>query len=70
MGQKFKINQLSSAPDDWFEQIQLLPVSIIRKDENFDKYALNGPISQFTLLLDAVANYLELPGQNQSPFKL
>ena len=64
--QNFTVNQISSTPKDWFEQLQLLPVSFIKEDKVFDTYALIDPGSQFTFLLDAVSDYLELPREYQS----
>ena len=64
--QNFNVNQISSTPKYWFEQLQLLPVSFIKEDKVFDTYALIDPGSQFTFLLDAVSDYLELPREYQS----
>ena len=64
--QNFNVNQISSTPKDWFEQLQLLPVLFIKEDKVFDTYALIDPGSQFTFLLDAVFEYTELPRKYQS----
>ena len=41
--QNFNVNQTSSTPKCWFEQLQLLPVSFIKEDKVFDTYALIDP---------------------------
>ena len=64
--QNFNDNQVSSTPKDWFEQLQLLTVSFIKEDKVFDTYAPIDTGSQFTFLLDAVFDYLELPREYQS----
>ena len=64
--QNFNVNQISSTPKYWFERLQLLPVSFVKEDKVFDTYALIDPGSQFTFLLDAVSDYLELPREYQS----
>ena len=50
--QSFSVNHLQSTPKEWFEQLQLIPVSFLNGKKAFDTYALIDPESQFTFILD------------------
>ena len=67
INQSFSINQCSEAPKNWYEQLQLIPVSFLKGDKAFDTYALIDPGSQFSFVLNAIAEFRELPrGSQQS----
>ena len=59
--QNFSINRNTIPPPEWYEQLQILPVSFVNGSKGFDTYALIDPGSQFTFLLDKVTSFLELP---------
>ena len=50
--QNFSINQNAIPPPEWYEQLQILPVSFVNGSKVFDTYALIDTESQFTFLLD------------------
>ena len=52
--QNFGVNHLQSTPKEWFEQLQLIPVSFLNGKKAFDTYALIDPGSQFTFILDKI----------------
>ena len=64
--QNFSINRKTIPPPEWYEQLQILPVSIVKGSKVFDIYALIHPGSQFTLLLDKFTRLLELPCEAQA----
>ena len=61
----FSINQCSETPKNWYEQLQLVPVSFLKWDKAFDTYALIDNGSKFRFVLDAIAEFLELPRETQ-----
>ena len=63
--QSFSINQSPDAPKNWYEQLQLIPVSFLKGNKAFDTYALIDPGSQCSIVLDAISEYLELPCESQ-----
>ena len=70
INQSFSINQCSETPKNWYEQLQLIPVSFLKGDKAFDTYALIDPGSQFSFVLDAIAEFLELPRETQQSVPL
>ena len=68
--QSFSINQCSETPKKWYEQLQLIPVSLLKGDKAFDTYALIDPGSQFSFVLDAIAEFLMLPRETQQSVPL
>ena len=65
INQSFSINQCSETPKNWYEKLQLFLVSFLKGDKAFDTYALIDPGSQFRFVLDAIAEFLELPRETQ-----
>ena len=61
--QNFSINRNTIPPPEWYEQLQILPVSFVNGSKVFDTYALIDPGSQFIFLLDKVTSFLELPSE-------
>ena len=59
------MNHLESTPKEWFEQLQLIPVSLLNGKRAFDTYALIDPVSQFTLIRVKIAQFLALPCEDQ-----
>ena len=70
INQSFSINQCSETPKNWYEQLQLIPVSFLKGDKAFDTYALIDPGSQFSFVLDAIAEFRELPRETQQSVPL
>ena len=70
INQSFSIKQCSETPKNWYEQLQLIPVSFLKGDKAFDTYALIDPGSQFSFLLDAISKFLELPRATQQSVPL
>ena len=70
INQSFSTNQCSETPKNWYEQLQLIPVSFLKGDKAFDTYALIDPGSQFSSVLDAIAEFLELPRETQQSVPL
>ena len=70
INQSLSINQCSETPKNWYEQLQLIPVSFLKGDKAFDTYALIDPGSQFSFVLDAIAEFLELPCETQQSVPL
>ena len=68
--QSFSINQCLETRKNWYEQLQLIPVSFLKGDKAFDTYALIDPGSQFSFVLDAIAEFLELPRETQQSVPL
>ena len=68
--QSFSINQCSETPKNWYEQLQLIPVSFLKGDKAFDTCALIDPGSQFSFVLDAIAEFFELPRETQQSVPL
>ena len=68
INQSFSINQCSETPKNWYEQLQLIPVSFLKGNKAFDTYALIDPGSQFSFVLDAIAEFLELPVKLNSQY--
>ena len=64
--QNFSINRNAIPPPEWYEQLQILPVSFVNGIKVFDTYALIDSGSQFTFLLDKVTSFLELPCEAQA----
>ena len=64
--QNFCINRNTIPPTEWYEQLQIIPVSFVNGSKVFDTYALTDPGSQFTFLLDKVTSFLELPCETQA----
>ena len=64
--QNFSINRNTIPPPEWYEQLQILPVSFVNGSKVFDTYALIDPGSQFTFLLDKATSFLELPCEAQA----
>ena len=65
ISQSFSINQCSETPKNWYEQLQLVPVSFLKGDKSFDTYALIDNGSKFRFVLDAIAEFLEFPRETQ-----
>ena len=63
--QNFRANHLQSTPKEWFEQLQLIPVSFLNGKKAFDTYVLIDPGSQFTFILDKMTELLALPCEDQ-----
>ena len=63
--QRFSVNHLQSTPKEWFEQLQLIPISFLNDRKAFDTYALIDPGSQFTFALDKITEFLALPCEDQ-----
>ena len=63
--ESFSVNHLQSTPKEWFEQLQLIPVSFLNGKKAFDTYALIDPGSQFTFILDKITEFLALPCEDQ-----
>ena len=55
------MNHLQSTSKEWFEQLQLIPVSFVNSKKAFDTYALINPGSQITFILDKVTDFLTPP---------
>ena len=70
INQSFSIYQCSETPKNWYEQLQLIPVSFLKGDKAFNTYALIDPGSQFSFVLDAIAEFLELPRETQPSVQL
>ena len=70
INQSFSINQCSETPKNWYEQLQLIPVSFLKRNKAFDAYALIDPSGQFSFVLDAIADFLELPRETQQSVPL
>ena len=68
--QYFSINHSPDAPKNWYEQLQLIPVSILKGNKAFDTYALIDPGSQCSFVLDAISEYFELPCESQQSVPL
>ncbi|XP_075259989.1 uncharacterized protein LOC142351729 [Convolutriloba macropyga] len=64
--QNFSINRNTIPPPEWYEQLQIIPVSFVKGSKVFDTYALIDPGSQFTFLLDKFTSFLELPCEAQA----
>ena len=64
------VNKEPSPPRDWFEQLQLMPVSFINNNKAFYTYALIDHSSQFTFLLGIITNFLALPCEAETSTKL
>ena len=64
--QNLGINQNTIPLPEWYEQLQMLPVSFINGSKVFDTYSFIDPGSQFTFLLDKVTGFLELPCEAQA----
>ena len=60
--QNSSVNHLQSTPKEWFEQLQLIPVSFLNGKKAFDTYA---PGSQFTFILDKIKEFIALPCEDQ-----
>ena len=63
--QSFSVNHLQSTLKEWFEQLQLIPVSFLNGKKAFDTYALIDPGSQFTFILDKITEFLALSCEDQ-----
>ena len=70
INQSFSINQCSETPKHWYEQLQLFHVSFLKGDKAFDTNALIDPGSQFSFVLDAIAEFLEHPRETQQSVPL
>ena len=70
INQSFSINHCSETPKNWYEELQLIPVSFLKGNKAFDTYALIDPGSQFSFVLDARAEFLELPRESQQSIPL
>ena len=70
INQSFNINKCSETPKNWYMQLQLIPVSFLKGDKAFDTYALIDPGSQFSFVLVAIAEFLELPRETQQSVPL
>ena len=70
INQSFSMNQCSETKKNWYEQLQLIPVSFLNGDKAFDTYALIDPGIQFNFVLDARAEFLELPRETQQSVPL
>ena len=68
--QSFSINQSPVAPKNWYEQIQLIPVSFLKGNKSFNTCALIDPGSQCSFFLHASSEYLELPCESQQSVPL
>ena len=64
------INQSPDTLKNCYEQIQLIPVSILKGKKAFDTYALIDPGSQCSFVLDAISEYLEVPCESQQSVAL
>ena len=64
--QNFSINPNTIPLPEWYEQLQILPVSFVNGSKVFDTYSLIDPGSQFTFLLDKVTSFFELPCEPQA----
>ena len=70
INQSFSINQCSETPKNWYEHLQLIPVSFLKGNKAFDTYALIDPGSQFSVVLDAIDEFPELPRETQQSVPL
>ena len=70
INQSFSINQCSEIPKKWYEQLQLIPVSLLKGDKAFDTYALIDPGSHFSFVVDAIAEFLKLRRETQQSVPL
>ena len=70
INQSLSINKCSETPKNWYEQLQLIGVSFLKGDKAFDTYALIDPGSQFSFVLEAIAEFLELPRETQQSVPL
>ena len=70
INQSISINQCSETPKNWYERLQLIPVSLLKGNKAFDTYALIDPGSHFSFVLDAIAEFLELPRETQQSVTL
>ena len=61
----YSVNHLQSTPKEWFEQLQLIPVSYLNGKKAFDTYARIDPGSQFTFILDKITEFLTLPCKHE-----
>ena len=61
INQSFSFNQRSETQKNLYEELQLISVSFLKGDKAFDTYALIEPGSQFSFVLDTIAEFLELP---------
>ena len=68
--QSFSINQSRDASKNWYEQLQLIPVSFLKGNKAFNTYALIDPRSQCGFVLGAISKYLELPCDSQQSVPL
>ena len=68
--QSFSINQSPHASKNWYEQLQIIPISFLKGNKAFDTYALIDPGSQCSFVLDAISEYLELPSESQQSVPL
>ena len=68
--QSISINQCWETPRNWYEQWQLIPVSLLKGNKAFDIYILIDPGSQFNFILDAVAEFLGLPRETKQSVPL
>ena len=57
-------------PNIWFEQLQLIPVSFVNNGKVSDTYALIDPGSQFTFMLDQIADFLEISSSDTANMSL
>ena len=64
--QNFSINRNTIPPPEWYEKLQILPVSFVNGSKVFDTYSLIDPGGQFAFLLDKVTSFLELPCEAQA----
>ena len=55
---------------NWHEQLQLIPVSFLKGNKAFDTYALIDPGTQYSFVLDAISEHLELPCESQQSLPL
>ena len=67
--QSFSVNHLQSTPKEWFEQLQLIPISFLNGKKAFDTYALIDTGSQFTFALDKITEFLALPCEIKKPLR-
>ena len=65
INQLFSINQCSETSKNWCEQLQLKPVSFLKGGKAFDTYTFIDPGSQFSFVLDAIAEFVELSRETQ-----
>ena len=66
--QIFSVTHLQFTPKEWFEQLQLIPVSFQNGKKASDTYALINPGSQFILTLDN--EFPALPSEDQEATQL